>query len=120
MSTRLQGLRTVIYAAPDLESAKRWWSDFVGTAPYFDEPYYVGFNPGGYELGLVPDVDPAEGALVYWGVADVVAAVSEACGLSAIEHIAPSDVGGGIITASVRTPDGNVVGFIHNPHFVLA
>ncbi|MDP3909203.1 MAG: hypothetical protein Q8Q14_02335 [Gemmatimonadales bacterium] len=24
--------------------------------PYFDEPFYVGFNVGGYELGLNPDI----------------------------------------------------------------
>ena len=27
----------------------------LGVAPYFDQPFYVGFNVGGFELGLLPD-----------------------------------------------------------------
>jgi catechol 2,3-dioxygenase-like lactoylglutathione lyase family enzyme len=120
MSTRLLGLRTVIYPAPDLEAAKRWWSEFLGIAPYFDEPFYVGFNPAGYELGLLPDGDPALGALAYWGVDDVALAVESSLKAGATEHGPATDVGDGIITASVRTPDGSIVGFIYNPHFGLS
>jgi len=120
MSTLLLGLRTVIYPAPDLASAKAWWTEFLGAEPYFDEPFYVGFSAGGYELGLLPDGDPAEGALVYWGVTDVEGAVRAACTLGAAVHVGPSDVGQGIITATVRTPDRTIVGFIHNPHFAIS
>jgi catechol 2,3-dioxygenase-like lactoylglutathione lyase family enzyme len=117
MSTSLHGLRTVIYPAPDLGAAKRWWTSFLGVDPYFDEPFYVGFNPGGYELGLLPDADPVDGALIYWGVDDVRVAVDAALAAGASEHSPVSDVGDGIITACVRTPDGSIVGFICNPHF---
>jgi catechol 2,3-dioxygenase-like lactoylglutathione lyase family enzyme len=119
MATSLLGLRTVIYPAPDLESSKNWWSTFLGVEPYFDEPFYVGFNPGGYELGLLPDADPSEGALTYWGVEDVSQAVEASLRAGASEHAPPVDVGDGIITATVRTPDGSIVGFIFNPHFAL-
>ena len=71
MSTPLHGLRTTIYYVADLDDATAWWTEFLGFEPYFNEPFYVGFNPGGYELGLLPDGDPATGALTYWGVADV-------------------------------------------------
>jgi catechol 2,3-dioxygenase-like lactoylglutathione lyase family enzyme len=50
-----QGLRTVIYRVPDLTRAKAWYSEAFGIQPYFDEPFYVGFNIGGYELGLDPN-----------------------------------------------------------------
>ena len=40
----LKGLYTVIYPAPDLAKAKAWFTNLVGHAPYFDEPFYVGFN----------------------------------------------------------------------------
>ena len=46
------GLRTVGYAAPDLAAAKAWYTTAFGKTPYFDEPFYVGFNIGGYELNL--------------------------------------------------------------------
>jgi catechol 2,3-dioxygenase-like lactoylglutathione lyase family enzyme len=119
MSIRLLGLRTVIYPAPDLQAAKLWWTAFLGAPPYFDEPFYVGFNPGGYELGLLPDADPAAGALTYWGVDDVSEAVAAAIQAGALEYSPASDVGDGIITAAVSTPSGSIVGFIYNPHFEL-
>jgi hypothetical protein len=117
MSTPLFGLRTVIYPAPDLEAAKAWWTALIGTGPYFDEPFYVGYEVGGYELGLLPDGNPADGALIYWGVPDVSAAVAAAMASGATEHVAESNVGEDIVTATVRTPEGAIVGFIYNPHF---
>jgi hypothetical protein len=87
-------------------------------APYFNEPFYVGFNPAGYELGLVPDGDVATGALTYWGVDDVARAVELALLAGASEHSPIADVGEGIITATVKIPQGSIVGFIFNPHFV--
>ena len=67
---RLQGLRTVVYAAPDLKRAKDWYSEVLGIEPYFDEAFYVGFNVGGFELALDPSrpiARPAgSGAIVYW------------------------------------------------------
>ncbi len=120
MTVALEGLRTVIYPAPELDAAKRWWADFLGQEPYFDEAFYVGFEVGGYELGLLPSADPSEGALTYWGVDDVPAAVAAALAAGATEHTPAADVGDGIVTATVRTPAGAILGLIHNPHFHIA
>ena len=120
MTVALEGLRTVIYPAPELDAAKRWWADLLGQEPYFDEAFYVGFEVGGYELGLLPSADPAEGALTYWGVDDVPAAVAAALAAGATEHTPAADVGDGIVTATVRTPAGAILGLIHNPHFHIA
>ena len=117
MSTPLQGLRTVIHPVDDLSAAKQWWTDFLGFGPYFDEPFYVGFEVGGYELGLLPDATPADGALVYWGVDDVDAAVADAVASGATVHVPAAEVGDGIITATVTSPQGLIVGFIRNPNF---
>ena len=117
MSTPLQGLRTVIHPVVDLVGAKTWFTDLLGYGPYFDEPFYVGFEVAGYELGLLPDATPSDGALVYWGVPDVEAAVADAVALGATVHTAASEVGDGIVTATVTTPQGSIVGFIYNPHF---
>ena len=66
----LLGLRTAIYHVDDIEKAKNWYSSILGFGPYFDEPFYVGFNVGGYELGLQPDEADrsrqAEGVVAYW------------------------------------------------------
>jgi catechol 2,3-dioxygenase-like lactoylglutathione lyase family enzyme len=117
MPIALEGLRTVIYPAPDLAAAKAWWTEYLGFGPYFDEPFYVGYEVAGYELGLLPTGDPADGALAYWGVDDVPAAVADAVAQGATEHVPASEVGEGIVTATVRLPDGSILGLIFNPHF---
>ena len=119
MAVALEGLRTIIYPAPDLDRAKQWWTGALGFGPYFDEPFYVGFEVAGYELGLLPDADPSQGALTYWGVSDVATAMATLLELGAQEHAPLAEVGGGIITASVVNPSGSIVGLIHNPHFRL-
>jgi catechol 2,3-dioxygenase-like lactoylglutathione lyase family enzyme len=113
----LKGLRTVIYPVVDLDAARAWWTGFLGFDPYFVEPYYVGFEVAGYELGLVPDPDADDGAHVYWGVDDVGAAVKEAVDAGAELRDGPTDVGGDIIVAMVENPHGGLVGFIYNPNF---
>ena len=72
------GLRTAIYHVDDIERGKNWYSQVLGFAPYFDQPFYVGFNVGGYELGLQPaesSGQKADGAVAYWGVENADAAV---------------------------------------------
>ncbi len=119
MALSLQGLRTSIHPVADLGAAKAWWTAQLGVEPYFDQPFYVGFSVAGYELGLLPDTDRADGVLTYWGVDDVPGAVAELLEAGAVAHQPVADVGEGIVTATVRTPDGTVLGLIHNPHFVL-
>jgi predicted enzyme related to lactoylglutathione lyase len=122
-TTPILGLRTVVYRVPDLDRAKAWYSSALGIAPYFDEPFYVGFNVGGYELGLDPDLaDGAPGpggSAAYWGVADAEAAYARLLELGGREHRGVQDVGGGIKVATVTDPFGNLFGIIENPHFQL-
>ena len=91
----LLGLRTVIYPAPDLAAGKAWFTSLLGAPPYFDEPFYVGFEVAGYELGLVPAGTSSTGPVTYWGVPDVAVALAS------------------LLAA------GSVLGFIENPHFAL-
>jgi predicted enzyme related to lactoylglutathione lyase len=118
------GLRTVIYHVGDLERAKAWYRDAFGVDPYFDQPFYVGFSIGGYELGLDPDptgTPPGPGGSVaYWGVTNIDEAFARFERLGAGAHEAVKDVGEGIRVASVCDPFGNVIGLIENPHFKLA
>jgi len=109
----LLGLRTAIYYTPDIAAGKQWYSKFLGIAPYFDQPFYAGFNVGGFELGLTPDGEPATGA--YWGVADIQAALARLLELGAEPRTDITDVGEGIRIADVLDPWGNVVGIIENP-----
>lgn len=115
-----QGLRTVIYQVDDLEAAKDWYSRILDIKPYFDEPFYVGYDVGGYELGLSPDPAEARGGLIaYWGVDDADAALERLLDLGAAPHGEVEDVGGDIRVATVKDPFDNVVGIIENPRFEL-
>ena len=114
----LLGLRTVIYPAPDLARAKAWYSDVLGIAPYFDQPFYVGFAVGGFELGLLPDSEPSvNGAQALWGVADAELEFARLIRLGAMQIEPVTEVGEGIKVASVRDPFGNRLGIIENPLF---
>lgn len=117
------GLRTVIYHVNDLEKAKQWYTRAAGVAPYFDHSYYVGFNVGGYELGLDPDASDearASGSVVaYWGVASIKESLERLLELGAEPHTDVQDVGEGVLVATVRDPFGNLLGIIENPHFSL-
>ena len=114
------GLRTVIYYAPDLAAAKVWYAAAFGVNPYFDEPFYVGFQIGGFELGLNPDtsgVTVGNNAVAYWGVADIDEAHRRLLERGARACDPVRDVGGDIKVATVADPFGNVIGLIENPHF---
>jgi len=112
----LLGLRTAIYRIPDLAEGKRWYTKVLGFAPYFDQPFYVGYNVGGYELGLLPDATQSSVG-IYWGVKDIVSAHARLLELGAQPRTEVTDVGEGIRTADVLDPWGNVLGIIENPHF---
>lgn len=117
------GLRTVIYHAPDLAQAKAWYAGAFGVAPYFDEPFYVGFQIGGFELGLDPDlsgVNVGNNAVAYWGVADIDQVYKHLLDRGATPRQSVKDVGGEIKVATVVDPFGNVIGLIQNPHFKVS
>jgi lactoylglutathione lyase len=118
------GLRSLIYSVKSLDEAKAWYTKVLGESPYFDEPFYVGFNVGGFELGLFPGEAEkstnAGSAHGYWGVNDVDAEYARLLELGAKQHTPLQDVGGDIRLGTVLDPFGNIFGVIYNPHFKLA
>jgi predicted enzyme related to lactoylglutathione lyase len=117
------GLRTAVYYVPDLARARQWYARAFATEPYFDEPFYVGFNIGGYELGLHPSGEEGRagpgGSAAYWGVPDIEQAVRHFTACEATLVRPAQDVGEGIKVATVADPFGNLIGLIENPHFAL-
>jgi predicted enzyme related to lactoylglutathione lyase len=116
----LLGLRTTIYPTHDIHETTRLFRGLLGFEPYFEEEFYVGFNVGGYELGIDPHSSMEDGTQSYWGVDDAVAAAEELIEAGAEIVSELNDVGEGIKTAQFRLPDGNHFGIIENPHFELA
>lgn len=115
------GLRTAIYKVDQLEEAKAWYSKAFKTKPYFDQPFYVGFEIGGYELGLMPDsqkaAEKSANVHVLWGVEDIMTEFERLIELGATVYEEPENVGGELMVATLKDPWGNLLGLIYNPHF---
>src|SRR3954467_15386593 len=111
-SRPILGLRTAIYRVTDLDRAKEWYREVLGIDPYFDQPFYVSFSVGGFELRLDPDTSEGApgrgGRTIYWGGGRAGPALPRLLGLGAREHSPVRDVGDGILVASVLDPFGNV------------
>jgi len=135
----LRGLTTVAYQAADLEAAKNWYTEVLGIEPYFNRTEYVEFRIGDYEheFGILdskylPDlggdqgsggpggaiVSAPGGAIVYWHVDDAQAAYDRLIELGAQPHQPPRDFGENFVGAAVIDPFGNVLGIMHNPHYL--
>ena len=118
-----KGLRTTIHRGPNLDAGKRWCCAAFGTPPYSDRLLYVGFNTGGYELGVQSDTPTASmtgNVVAYRGVDNTDAAVAYLVARGATSHRFFQDVDEGICVASVRDPLANTIGVIQNPNFGIA
>jgi predicted enzyme related to lactoylglutathione lyase len=113
------GLRTLIYPTQNLDESKKWWSDFLGIDPYFDQPFYVGFDVGGYEIGLNPGADMEFGPVTYIGVDSMVEALEKAVANGATVVSPAEDVGEGIEVAHLTSQTGERFGLIVNPNFKI-
>ena len=93
----------------------------MGVEPYFNQPFYVGFSVGGFELGLLPSATPGtSGPQPLWGVTNIEQAFSKLIALGASELEPVMEVGGNIKVAAVQDPFGNRLGIIENPNFNLS
>ncbi len=123
----LRGLTTVSFWAADLAAAKQWYAELLGIDPYFERPGYAEFRLGDYqhELGIIDNkyapkgaaANPG-GAIVYWHVDDVAAMLEKLTAMGVKEYEPLTNRGAGFITASVIDPFGNILGIMHNAHYL--
>jgi len=129
----LRGLTTVSFWAADLAAAKQWYSDLLGSPPYFERLgpdgslAYIEFRLGDYqhEVGIIDSrYAPAgwtagvTGAIVYWHVDEIAATFAKLLTHGAKEHMGITPSESGFVTASVIDPFGNILGIMYNPHYV--
>ena len=107
-----EGIKTIMYPVKDLAKAKALYGELMGVEPYADEPYYVGFRVGGQDIGLDPNghSQGMTGPLAYWHVDDIEESLKALLDAGAEAHQEVKDVGGGLLIASVKDTDGNVIG----------
>lgn len=124
----LRGIATISLFAADHEAAKKWYSELLGIAPYFELPGYAEFRIGDYEheLGLIDSsyapkgatIGGPGGAIVYWHVEDVAGTLAKLLSMGATELEGITERGHDFVTASVVDPFGNILGVMFNPHYL--
>jgi predicted enzyme related to lactoylglutathione lyase len=104
---------TIIYPVKDLARAKEVYRTLLGTEPYMDQPYYVGFRLDGQEIGLDPSGQHGNnGPINYRHVQDISEELDHLISAGAEIQQPVRDVGGGRQIATVRDGNGNVFGLI--------
>jgi predicted enzyme related to lactoylglutathione lyase len=106
-------IQIIVFPVKDLGKAKDFYSTFLGTEPYVDGNYYVGYKVGGMEVGLDPN--STVGPIAYIDVDDIkssLQAMTEA-GAEIVQD--PKDVAAGLLVAQVKDVNGNIVGFRQQP-----
>ena|SRR5215510_14133026 len=104
----------IVYPTKQLTSTKQIFSKFLGVEPYVDGPYYVGYKVTDMEIGLDPNAQNA-GPVIYIDVVDIKSSLQEIIALGATVQQDVKDVGRGLLIASVKDKDGNILGFRQNP-----
>jgi predicted enzyme related to lactoylglutathione lyase len=127
---KLRGLANVSYWAEDWAAAKDWYTELIGFDPYFLRDGYAEWRLGDDqdELGLVdsryrpPAATGAAagpgGVVLYWHVDDPQAMLDRLVAMGATVHEPVQERGEGFVTATVVDPFGNLLGVMHNPHWV--
>ncbi len=124
----LRGFATITYFADDLEAAERWYTDLLGVEKYFEVPGgYIEFRIGDHsqELGIIQggwaphDMSAAPGGqIAYWHVDDLDGVIEWVLASGAEEYEPKTVRGEGFVTASFVDPFGNLLGVMHNEHYL--
>jgi predicted enzyme related to lactoylglutathione lyase len=108
------GLKTIIYPVRDLAAATALYRELLGVPPTTEQPYYVGFDVAGQQVGLDPNGhrNGQVGPVGYWHVPDIRTAVQALVAAGAQVQRDVRDVGGGRLIATLTDADGNLLGLL--------
>jgi len=101
-------IRSLVIPVSDLDATKAVYTALLG-APHTDEPYYVGYDVDGFEVGLAPG-DVADGPVVYADVEDLDTTVATLLAAGATEHRAPRQVAPDVRVCVLADAGGNPIG----------
>lgn len=112
----MNGVGLIIYHVSDLPKATKFFATLLGTEPYADSKRYVGFKAGEMEVGLVPKSERTpSGPLAYVTVSDIKAALATLIAAGAKMGQEVTDVGYGLLVASIKDLDGTPIGLRQFP-----
>jgi len=102
-----QNIKLIVYPAKELEEAKAIFNSFLGVAPYVEGSYYVGYKLDSLEVGLDPN---GKDVVAYIDVSDLKKSVQDLLDAGATIHQDIKEVGGGLMIAQIKDPNGNILG----------
>ncbi len=111
----MNAVRLIVYPASDVPKATKFFATLLGTEPYAESGYYVGFKVGDMEIGLVPKAGGSSAALAYVDVSDIEAALATLLAAGAEKGQDITDVANGLLVATVKAPDGTPIGLRQFP-----
>ena len=102
----------IVFPVSDPDAAKSFYTAVLGTEPYAESPYYVGFRAGDVEIGLDPNAarHGTTTPIAYWTTDDIHGRVEALVAVGATVQRPPADVGGGMLVAVLADPNGNLIG----------
>lgn len=108
----------ILYPSADMAAAKRFFDELLGVQPYAEHAQYIGYKNGGVEIGLTQGKEVSEpgGAIAYWPVDDIAAKIEALKGAGGTVVQDVTDVGYGLLVASVKDPNGSIVGLRQFPN----
>ncbi len=101
----------IVYPVKDLEKAKKFFDTYLGTQPYADTAYYVGYKVGDQEVGLDPN---GTAVISYIDVDDIEVSLKALQDAGATVVKDSNDVGGGLLVAQVEV-EGSTLGLRQQP-----
>jgi catechol 2,3-dioxygenase-like lactoylglutathione lyase family enzyme len=102
-------IRSLVVPVSDLEAAKAIYTALLGE-PHTDQPFYVGFNVEGFEVGLNPHGDTSAGPVAFADVDDLDGVRTRLLADGATEGSAPREVAPGVRVCVLEDNDGNPIG----------
>jgi predicted enzyme related to lactoylglutathione lyase len=113
----VEGMKTLLVPVKDVTQAKAVYGALLGVEPMADAPYYVGYQIGELQFGLVPNghAQGLTGPVAYWDVTDIRASIADLVAAGATVTEEPKDVGYGKLVATLTDADGNPIGLSQNP-----
>jgi len=128
-----RGFATLNLFADDIAAARDWYAQVFGVEAYYaypaEAPAYVEFRIGddADEIGIIDrryappgSASGPGGVIMHWHVDDLPGTLARLVELGATEYqpLTEHGDGSGFATASVVDPFGNVLGIMHNPHYL--
>ncbi|HSX17773.1 MAG TPA: hypothetical protein VLE51_00215 [Candidatus Saccharimonadales bacterium] len=96
----------IVFPVKDLDKSKKFYNTFLGTEPYVDGAYYIGYKVDNLEVGLDPN---GKAVVSYIDTDDIEISLKTLKVAGAKVVMDSKDVGGGLLVAQVEV-EGSILG----------